>query len=114
MDDQCLAFAVMGGLMLFLAYRPVWQERLAFFAWAGRMALTNYILHAAVIEYASSPHGLGLKLRPYLGVLAIVLLFGGQVLFSRFWLARYRFGPFEWVWRSLTYWRLQPWRVASR
>ena len=40
-------------------------------------------------------------------VLAIWTL---QLLISPLWLARYRFGPAEWVWRSLTYWRLQPMR----
>jgi uncharacterized protein len=33
------------------------------------------------------------------------------VLFSTWWLKRFRFGPFEWLWRSLTYWKLQPMRV---
>jgi uncharacterized protein len=32
------------------------------------------------------------------------------LLYCRWWLDRFRFGPFEWVWRSLTYWRLQPLR----
>jgi uncharacterized protein len=31
-----------------------------------------------------------------------------QVIFSNIWLHYYRFGPFEWVWRSLTYWHKQP------
>jgi uncharacterized protein len=33
-----------------------------------------------------------------------------QLLYSPLWLRRFRFGPFEWLWRSLTYWRLQPMR----
>jgi uncharacterized protein len=33
-----------------------------------------------------------------------------QLIFSSIWLKYFRFGPFEWVWRSLTYWKKQPWR----
>jgi uncharacterized protein len=39
-----------------------------------------------------------------------VLVFGAEVALSHVWLARFRFGPAEWAWRSLTYGRLQPMR----
>jgi hypothetical protein len=32
------------------------------------------------------------------------------LIVSPFWLRRFRFGPLEWVWRSLTYWKKQPFR----
>jgi len=31
-----------------------------------------------------------------------------QIIFSHLWLRCFRFGPFEWAWRSLTYWKVQP------
>ena len=37
-------------------------------------------------------------------------LFTVQVLYSQWWLQRFRFGPAEWLWRSITYWKLQPMR----
>ena len=37
-------------------------------------------------------------------------LFAVQVMYSQWWMARFRFGPAEWLWRSLTYWKLQPMR----
>lgn len=41
-----------------------------------------------------------------------VLIFGGQIVLSAWWLTRFRFGPMEWLWRSLTYRRMQPmWRT---
>jgi uncharacterized membrane protein YeiB len=36
-----------------------------------------------------------------------------QVLLARMWLRRFRFGPAEWMWRSLTYWKVQPFRAVS-
>ncbi|WP_253910447.1 DUF418 domain-containing protein [Pyxidicoccus fallax] len=49
---------------------------------------------------------------PTLGELG--LLFALQVPLSQWWLARFRFGPAEWLWRSLTYGRAQPMRLAPR
>jgi uncharacterized protein len=37
-----------------------------------------------------------------------------QLIVSPIWLTYFRFGPFEWLWRSLTYWRLQPMRLLAR
>jgi hypothetical protein len=39
---------------------------------------------------------------------ATLVLFGGEMALSRFWHGRYRFGPAEWLWRSLTYRRREP------
>ena len=41
----------------------------------------------------------------YIMVLAIWIF---QIIFSIIWLKYFRFGPFEWAWRSLTYWKRQP------
>ena len=111
-DEQFLAFTLIGAITWFLAYRPEWQARLSFLGWVGRMALTNYLLHAVVIDLASSRYGLGLKLSPPAELLAAAVLFGFQIALSRFWFTRFRFGPVEWLWRSLTYWRWQPLRVT--
>lgn len=108
--EQWLCFTFIGGMLLLLAYRPQWRVRLHWVGTAGRMALTNYMLQAAALDFIVSGYGLSLRLRPAVGIIAAAALFAGEVLFSRWWLARYRFGPCEWVWRSLTYGRLQPMR----
>jgi uncharacterized protein len=76
----------------------------------GRMALTNYLLQTAVC--LSVFYGAGLGVGPRYGLVGIlsawIVLFGAQIFFSRWWLSRYRFGPMEWLWRSLTYARRQP------
>ena len=112
-QDQWLCFTYIGAVVLLLAYRPIWTTRLAAFGWSGRMALTNYLFQAAILDILSSGYGLGLKLRPSVYVVAAVLLFGAEALYSGAWLKRFRFGPLEWLWRTLTYARTQPLRRAT-
>jgi uncharacterized protein len=109
-QDQWLCFTYIGAVVLLLAFRPALTARLAVFGLAGRMALTNYMMQAAVLDALSSGYGADLKLRPYVYAPAAVLLFGAQAAVSRAWLARYRFGPLEWLWRTATYARAQPLR----
>jgi uncharacterized protein len=108
--DQWLCLTYVGGVALLLAYRPRWTSRLRLFADAGRMALTNYMPQVVVLDVLASGYGFGLKLRPSAYVIAAVLMFSIQAAFSRVWLARYRFGPLEWLWRTVTYLRWQPLR----
>ena len=77
---------------------------------AGRMALTNYMLQVVVLDALASAYGWRLRLRPYAYVPAAVLLFGCEAVVSGAWLARYRFGPLEWLWRMAAYARPQPLR----
>ncbi len=79
---------------------------------AGRMALTNYIGQTVIANLIFTGVGLGLygaldRICIYAIMAAIWL---AQLIFSMWWLARFRFGPLEWGWRSLTYWRKQPLR----
>lgn len=110
LQDQLLCLTYIGAIVLLLAYRPHWSTRLRLFGTAGRMALTNYMVQIVILDVLASGYGFGLKLRPYVYVLAAILLFSVEVALSRMWLARYRFGPLEWLWRSITYARWQPLR----
>jgi uncharacterized protein len=112
--DQWLCLTYIGAVVLLLAYRPEWTGRLAMFGSAGRMALTNYMVQAAMLDLLASEHGAGLKLRPLAYVPAAMLLFGIEAAASAAWLARYRYGPLEWVWRTVTYARAQPLRLPAR
>ena len=81
------------------------------FAAAGRMALSNYLASTFIaVGLFYGPPGLGkFGTVPFDG---LALLVGAVWLFilvwSPLWLAVFRFGPFEWLWRSLTYKKLQP------
>ena len=85
--------------------RPAWRERLAWLAPAGRMALTNYLLQSLVCTTIFYGYGFGLfeQLPRAWQPLFVLVLFVAQVMFSRAWLARFRYGPMEWLWRWLTY-----------
>jgi uncharacterized protein len=111
--DSWLCFTYIGAVFLWFAYRPHWIPKLALVGAAGRMALTNYVVQAVVLDVISSGYGFGLRLRPIFYVLAAVALFGALAMGSRAWLQRYRFGPLEWIWRTLTYARRQPLRRES-
>lgn len=80
---------------------------LAPFAWAGRMALTNYLMQSLVIGFVLFGVGPGLNLAGRIGTCAltgiVVVTFALQVVFSRWWLSRFAHGPAEWLWRRLTY-----------
>lgn len=108
-----IAYAA-GFAMLFL--RPGWRPRLQILAPMGRMALTHYLTQS-VLGIALF-YGIGLGIGPRWGVAgwwsAWALIFAGQIAISHWWLARFRFGPMEWIWRSLTYGRRQPFRLQPR
>ena len=76
------------------------------------MALTNYLMHSVILTTIFYGYGLGWYGEiPRLAQMAfVVVLIGLQLLISPVWLERYRFGPVEWLWRSLTYWKRQPMR----
>ena len=111
--DMWLSFAYMGVVLLLVAHNRDWLRRLAAFGWTGRMALTNYMVQVMILDFTFSKYALGLEVRPLVGLTMAIALFVLDALFSRWWLARFRYGPFEWLWRSATYARWQPLRLPS-
>lgn len=95
-----LAYAA-GFALLFL--RPGWQCWLQRLAPVGRMALSNYLMQTLVCLWLF--YGVGLGIGPAYGYLTRLLvwvaLFGAQIGLSHWWLARFRLGPAEWLWRSI-------------
>ena len=108
-SDVLLAFAYAAAL---LAWRPSPQSesRLAPVAAAGRMALSNYLTQSILFAIIFYGYGFGLfgHLAPAPAAALGITVYLAQLWFSTWWLHRYRFGPFEWLWRSLTYGRRQP------
>jgi uncharacterized protein len=78
----------------------------------GRMAFTNYIMHSVLCTTIFYGHGFGLFGKvERVGQFAIVLLIWTvQLVVSAIWLRHFQFGPLEWLWRSLTYLRWEPFR----
>lgn len=79
---------------------------------AGRMALTNYLMASLICSTLFYGYGFGLygqvSRSAQVGIVGAVFLF--QTFASRWWLARFRYGPMEWLWRAFTWWRLPPLR----
>lgn len=91
-----------------------WRPAAMHLAAVGRMALSNYLLQTLICTTLFYGYGAGWygKVGPAAGVALTVAIYALQVVFSRWWLARFHFGPCEWLWRSLTYAKLQPMRRA--
>jgi uncharacterized protein len=86
------------------------NSRLKYLAPTGRMALTNYLIQT--ILGISIYYGVGLNLGGHIGPvifmpigLAIYVL---QIIFSNWWIKHFNYGPFEWIWRQLTYGKSLP------
>ncbi|MFO7924138.1 MAG: DUF418 domain-containing protein [Bacteroidales bacterium] len=80
----------------------------------GRMALTNYLMHSIICTTLFLSYGFGLfsQITAWQGVLLTIVIFGIQIYYSKVWLKYFDYGPFEWLWRSLTYGRLMKFRKS--
>jgi uncharacterized protein len=88
-----------------LIQSDAWRKRLTPFAAVGRMALTDYLTQSVLctLFFYNYTTGLYGRVGPAIDLIPTVLIYGSQVVFSNWWLARYRFGPMEWLWRGMTY-----------
>ncbi len=95
---SAIALAAASGRKVLSALAPV-----------GRMALTNYLLQSVIATLIFHSYGLGLfgKVGPAATSALAVVIFALQVAVSGWWMKRFRFGPAEWAWRTLTYGRVQ-------
>lgn len=118
--NQALAGPTLGlgyaATFLLLARSPRVRARLGFLANVGRMALTNYLAQSLALTLVYYGYGLGLvgRLGEAAALLVAAAIFAVQIAASALWLRAFRFGPMEWVWRSLTYGQAQPLLRAAR
>lgn len=114
LGTPAMAAAYLAAIVL-LMQRSGWRKFLRIFEPVGRMPLTTYITQSLVGTFIFYGWGLGL-----IGQVGIALcipltlgIFGIQIIFSHYWLKRFRFGPLEWIWRSLSYGRIQEMRATT-
>ena len=109
----CVVSYLFGVVLLF--QHPWWEKHLRGFAPMGRMSLTTYLTQSLVFTWFFCGYGAGFW--NGLSVSAIfwigMFFFAAQILWSRWWLGRFRFGPVEWLWRSMTYGRWQRLRLPK-
>lgn len=101
---------------VYAAWVLLYAEKLTIFAPVGQMALTNYLAQSLIATTLFYGYGFGLydQVLPTMMLLLVLIIFVVQIGLSHFWLARYRFGPVEWLWRSLTYGQWQAFRRHSK
>lgn len=103
-------FQTMGYLsLLVLIYKVIpFRKVLNIFAPVGQLAFTNYLMQSIIM--ATIFYGMGWfgKLQRYEVYYVVAGVWVFQIIFSHIWLRYFLFGPFEWLWRSLTYLHRQP------
>ncbi len=116
MFSQYLMTAGYVGAIALLVLTNVGKRATSWLAPMGRMALTNYISHSIILSsifygYAGGMYG---EISRGPQILMVVGIIAMQAVLSRVWLNNFQFGPLEWVWRSLTYWKIQPMRIEAK
>jgi uncharacterized membrane protein YeiB len=107
----CLGYV--GLVVTMLHSRTAWS-RVRVLAPAGRMALTNYLMQSLICMVFFYGFALGHWGMPRAEqVLFVLVVYAAQIAFSHWWLARFRYGPMEWLWRGFTYRQVPPWRRSG-
>ena len=109
---QAIAY---GAFIIGVASTPFGTQLLGWAAPLGRMAFTNYLAQSVIFGWVFYSYGLGLfgRLGATTALVSGVAVYVAQVMFSRWWLKRYSFGPVEWLWRTLMYGKLQPMKLPT-
>ena len=104
-----LAVAFGYASLVMLACKAAWMKLIRLpFAAAGRMAFTNYLSQTGVMVFLATGLGWFGTLERVEQVQLVLVIWVAQLIISPVWLAVFRFGPAEWLWRSLSYGKFQP------
>ncbi|WP_318262421.1 DUF418 domain-containing protein [Oceanobacillus manasiensis] len=102
-------------LSITLLFQKQWGKKLLQpFQYVGRMALSNYIAQSIVCFLVFYIIGFYGSMTPMSLILMVLIVYSFQASLSKWWLTHYRFGPLEWLWRSLTYKNIQQFRRISK
>jgi uncharacterized protein len=103
------------GLILLLYKSGLFKWLFALLRPVGQMAFTNYLMQSVMCGLYFYGIGFGnfgkLEYHQLFYVVGVVWVI--EIIWSHIWLHYFRFGPLEWAWRSLTYWKKQPMRKAN-
>ena len=108
-----MALGIVAWLTLLLE-NPDWKRRFSLFTPVGRMGLTNYMLSLIIADrliLGEQGFDLAGKIGPFLRTMFALGVFAFLVFISHWWFKRFKLGPVEWLWRSLTYLKFQPMRL---
>lgn len=98
------------GLIMLLYKSGLFKWLFAIMRPVGQMAFTNYLMQSLLVGLFFYGVGFGMfgKLQFYQIYYVVAATWLLEIIWSHLWLKYFRFGPFEWLWRSLTYWKIQP------
>jgi uncharacterized protein len=101
------------GVLILVVQAGLFRWLTGALAAVGQMAFSNYIAQAVICGFIFYGHGLGLygTLERYQLFAVVLGVWVFHLVWSSLWLRYFQFGPLEWCWRSLTYWRRQPMRI---
>ncbi len=116
-----LSLFYLAGIALVFTHWRLARRALSPLANVGRLGLTNYLMQSVILGtvlgwgFGLTAYGLGLVggIRGWYSLLLINAVFVVQILYSQWWFRHFQFGPVEWAWRSLTWFRAQPFRLKS-
>jgi uncharacterized protein len=102
------------GLVMLLVKAGLLRGLLSCLTAIGQMAFSNYLFQSVVTAFLFTGYGLKLydRLERYQLYYVVAGIWVIEMIVSPIWLRHFRFGPLEWCWRSLTYWKRQPARIA--
>jgi uncharacterized protein len=101
-------------IVVILFQRPTWRRIFGVLAPVGRMPLTTYLMQSLICT--SLFYGWGLNWNTPSHAASVGLgfaIFAVQIAFAHLWLRAFRFGPAEWLWRTVVYWKSQPMLASS-
>lgn len=103
------------GLLVYLVKRGWLRAATSRLATCGQMALSCYLATSLICSTLFYGYGFGLfaKLQRYQLLYVVFAVWALLLIVCPIWLRHFRYGPMEWVWRSLTYWRRQPMRMRE-
>jgi len=109
--NTTMAVFYITGITILLT-KDFWLKWLSPLAAIGKMALTTYLTQSIIGVFLFFHVGFGLigKTSPAQNIGICLLIFAVQIVFSRWWLARFYYGPVEWLWRSATFFKWQPFK----
>ena len=101
-------------MLILIAQTPRGKVALMPLAAVGRLAITVYLTQTLMFSTLFYGYGFGqvFRLGPAIVTILAVVIFIIQIIACQWWLSRFRFGPVEWLWRSLTYLKWQPLRTS--
>jgi uncharacterized protein len=96
-------------IVVLVMQRPTWRKVLGILAPVGRMPLTTYLMQSLICTHLFYGFGLNWSTPSPAACIALsCAIFAVQIVFAHLWLRWFLYGPFEWLWRTVVYWRRQP------